>query len=233
MATITATTPSSTSSTHYYTFTVPNFKEFTGVSVNTGRVSVESIEGNVIRVKCSGGSYYSKVYGGGSYTPSHTRTETQSGPNMVYNEWWVCYNGRWALDWKYNYAAWNEVRNYGPDSQGYEGVLRAKTTEVSNTLFDPSLPSTCTPGQTISGGSQVWSVVFTGSVTRPAEDTTWHYYYYRYNITLHYEERGVEMTLKVNNQLKKADEVWVMIDGELKTIDNLQMKIDGKLKEGV
>ena len=236
MAKIIATTPSSTSTTHYYTFTVPNFKEFKGVSVNTGRVSVESIVGNTIKVKCTGGSYYTSSYGGGSYEPSHSKYVSIPGCTVTYSEWWEWGGGNsgWWYDYLYYGNCSSSSYRYSYNSDGYSGQLSC---DYQYELYDRDLPYTLPKNP--SDGTKVYIreaanyYNYGGTVTRPGYDTTWYNYYYRYVITLEYEERGVEMTLKINDQLKKADEAWIKIDGELKSIDTLNMNINGALKEGV
>ena len=79
--------PERTTSTQTHTITVPNLKKIVSVTSNRGIVSVESVNGNEVTLRVSGGSYTRQVQTGGSYTASHTKevSTTRSKSESDYN----------------------------------------------------------------------------------------------------------------------------------------------------
>lgn len=103
--------PESTSRTQTHTITIPSLKEVENISVNTGTVTIEKIEGDKVTIRVSGGSYSRKVQTGGSYIPADSKyidgttrgyaSESDIPSTISYNS--GGYSGTLTLD-RYDYA---------------------------------------------------------------------------------------------------------------------------------
>lgn len=107
------------SRTQTHIITLPNLKEITKISVNTGSVSIEKIDGDKVTIKVSGGSHTRRVLTGGSYTPSDSKTvKTQTYSKVFQN----------SQDMMNNLPPKTQNYNQG----GYSGTLSREGSLVSD-----------------------------------------------------------------------------------------------------
>lgn len=198
--------PESTSRTQTYNITVPGLKEIENISVNTGTVSIEKVEGEEVTIRLASGSYSRRVKTGGSAADSKWVTNQ---PSASYNSGGYSgtltkytYSGSYTPKDSKEATATREISGldrwsgndpgdtYSYSSGGYSGTLYTYKAEGSGKM------STLPDGTQLEGRI----IYYKGTVTKPASDTRVYRYegtvtkpdtrtyqnYYRYNVTVNY-----------------------------------------------
>lgn len=183
----------STSRAQTQTITVPNLKSINSIRVNTGNVSITSVVGNVVTLSLSGGSSTRSVQTGGSYTPSDSKTATDS--KTFYGEvMYLCgLNKTWTISKRENPVVASTL-SYNKD--GYYGALSLSNS--TSVYGDPSLSGTaCSENGTSSSSTLSQSGQYSGTVTKPSSDTRTYTYYYQYIVTVDFVDNAAPVvTLK-------------------------------------
>lgn len=231
MKQLTFNLPESSSRTQTHIVTIPKLKEILSSVTNTGNVTVKKIEGEKVTIEVTGGSY-SRYEQRGSYTPGDSKTISMyPGYTETRKEYYRKQGSSWVF--------WKWVTDPAPSSyvynvDGYSGTLSSTATTTLVTSESYPLPPT-TEGFSEGEGNLtqyvVRSVMYRGTVTKPAVDNTYYIYYYKYNVTINYEEKGFNLQVKKDGALKLANQGWVKIGGALRPIEKMQVKKDGTLRE--
>lgn len=216
------TTTETTSRTRTLTFTLPNLKNINSVTVNTGSVVIQSIEGDEVTVQVSGGTYTRRVQTGGSYTPEDSRIEdtyrTQTSSEVPAG---------------IGYGTPSFPSSISYNSGGYSGTLSkygSYTTSNPSCRYDSRFEKEFC--------YVTWFQGYRGTVTKPASDTRTYSYYYQYTITFDYVDNSnptVVLLTDVNEEIYENEEFirWEKDSFLLKIIaddidedDPLEYKID-------
>lgn len=225
--------PESTSSTQTHIVTVPKLKEIVSSLVNTGQVIIKAVAADKVTLEVKGGNYHRSEYAGGSYTPGDSKYLTDY---PGYEDVYTTYYKKQGANWVY----WKQVKtvtaqsSYYYNSGGFSGTLSRTGNDFLSNTVEEALPPTTDGYYEGEGYSTSWvyySQEYGGTVTSPSSDNRYYNYYYKYNVTINYEEKGFNLRVKKDGALKKATEGWVKVGGVLKPIENIHTKVNGVLKE--
>lgn len=225
------TTPTRTSRNIDYIATLPKFKEMISISTNTGSATFSLVDGSKDQVKimCRSGTYYD-YYDGTYWVEGDSYTLDVSAGNRVITEYAKYSGGSWSYSHS-TYSGASLTYNYR-DSQGYYGTLDYRDSGRDTVYFDA--PSNPYEGQTYATHTITrYGDVYYGRVQKDGYWAGSYTYYYRYIINIKYKSGGLELKVRIDDQIRNASEGWVKIDGALKEIDTLNIKVDDVIKERV
>lgn len=226
--------PESTSRTQTHVVTIPRLKEIVSNIVNTGNVTIKNIdlEKEEVTLELRNGSYHRSELAGGSYTPSDSKyVSLYPGYIETAKSWYVKQGSAWV------YLRGEYIRapsTYSYNSGGYSGTLSQTGNYITTFSRDNPLPPSTDgypEGQWYVTQWREYSQEYGGTVTRPASDTRWWRYYYKYVVTINYDEKGFNLQVKKDGSLKPANQGWVKTGGALRPIEKIQTKKDGVLRE--
>lgn len=160
---------------------------------------------------------------------------------------WKVINGEWVAGATIGGTL---EESYYYSSGGYSGTIyrttyRGESANFDNALWGPDTPAS-PEGATVSitawieynysgtiyrpeSDTRVYR--YRGYVTRPAVDTRTYDYYYQYVVTVNYLEKGIDFSVKIDNNKRTVVAGWVKVNNELRDLDMITSKINGVLKE--